>query len=188
MKLRHPALIRFCGFAGASIIKGLIGTLRTRIDCRASGMLPLDARRRRCIYAFWHGNMLAATKFGPHVQVLISHHADGELIAQVIQRLGMHTVRGSTTRGGARAVLELIRHDRPAHVVITPDGPRGPRRHVQPGMIFLASRTGMPIVLLGIGYQKAWRARSWDRFAVPYPFSLATFVTSAPIQVPRDLD
>lgn len=188
MKLRHPTLIRFAAFAGASLIQGLISTLRTRVDCRASGTLPLDARRQRCIYAFWHENMLAATRFGPHAQVLISNHADGELIAQIIQRLGMHAVRGSTTRGGSRAVLELLRNDRPAHVVITPDGPRGPRRHLQPGLVYLASRTGMPIVLLGIGYEKAWRAKSWDRLAVPYPMSLATFVTSAPIRVPRDLD
>lgn len=187
MKLRHPALIRLLGFAGAWVIKGWHGTLRMRVDSRASGGLPLDPRRRRCIYAFWHENMFVATRFGAKTNVLISEHADGELIAQVTRHMKMGAVRGSSRRGGGRALLELLRLHKARHIAITPDGPRGPRRKLQPGVVFLASRMGLPIVLIGVGYEKAWRANSWDRFATPHPFSLATCVTTAPIDVPAGL-
>ena len=187
MKLRHPALIRLLGFASAWLIKGWHSTLRMRVDSAASGGLPLHPRRGRCIYAFWHENMFVATRFGAKTNVLISQHADGDLSAQITRHMKMGAVRGSSRRGGSGALLELLRLDKARHIAITPDGPRGPRRRLQPGVVFLASRTGLPIVLVGVGYEKAWRARSWDRFAVPYPFSLTTCVTTAPIHVPAGL-
>jgi lysophospholipid acyltransferase (LPLAT)-like uncharacterized protein len=82
-------------------------------------------------------------------------------------------------------MLEAARH---SHLAMTPDGPRGPRRRVQPGTIYLAAKTGLPIVPFGVGFAKAWRARSWDRFAVPYPYSRVTLVSAAPIDVPPELD
>ena len=187
MKLRHPALIRGLGFVGAWILKGWLGPLRIRQDSDASGGVPLHPRHGRFIYAFWHEHILFGARFGAKSQVLISKHADGELITQIVLRMGMTAVRGSSRRGGTGALLELIRKSRRSHLALTPDGPKGPRRRVQPGLAFLASRTGLPIVLLGFGYEKAWRARSWDQFAVPHPFSLATCVTSAPIHVPAKL-
>jgi hypothetical protein len=84
--------------------------------------------------------------------------------------------------------LSLIRCEQSAHLAITPDGPRGPRRQVQLGVVLLASCTGLPIVPVGIGYSRAWRARSWDRFAVPQPFSTVTGVVQPPIVVPPNLD
>lgn len=187
MKLRHPALIRLLGFVCAWIIKGWIASLRMRVDCRGSGALPLDPRRHRCIYTFWHENMLVATQFGAKSTVLISQHADGELIAQAVRHMNMRSIRGSSRRGGSGALLELLRLGKTGHIAITPDGPRGPRRRLQPGLVYLASRTGLPIVLIGVGYQKAWRVNSWDRFAIPHPFSLSTCVASAPIHVPPGL-
>jgi lysophospholipid acyltransferase (LPLAT)-like uncharacterized protein len=127
---------------------------------------------------------------GVTARVLTSEHADGQLITEVIQRLGFGVVRGSTTRGGVKAVLRLLDlHD--THLAITPDGPRGPRRQVQPGLVYLSSRLGLPIVPSGFAYERPWRMKSWDRFAVPRPFTRARCVTSNPILVPpgaeRDL-
>src|SRR5207253_7835479 len=100
MKIRHPALLRTLGFAGAWLLKAWLGTLRIREDCVPCGGLPIDPRRRRVIFAFWHENTLLAAKYGAQSQVLISKHADGELITQVILRMGMVAVRGSSRRGG----------------------------------------------------------------------------------------
>src|SRR5206468_6190352 len=106
------------------------------------------------LYAFWHEHLLLpAYHYGRRdIRVLISTHADGQLIAEVCRRLGFGLVRGSTTRGGVEAVRQMLRDGGASHLAITPDGPRGPRRRVQPGVSFLASRTGLPVVPMGIGH------------------------------------
>src|SRR5215217_5750323 len=111
---------------------------------------------------------------------------DGEIMTQIVSRLGFTTVRGSSTRGGARALREMRHRADRGHLCITPDGPKGPRRSVQPGLPYLASRTGFPIVLLALATRDPWRARSWDRFAIPRPFSAATCVSPEAIHVPAD--
>jgi lysophospholipid acyltransferase (LPLAT)-like uncharacterized protein len=145
--------------------------------------------RGNYIYAFWHEHMLMpAYLYGQaDIHVLISRHADGQLIAEIVERLGFRTVRGSTTRGGVEALREMVKLGRTGHLAITPDGPRGPRRQVQPGVVYLASRTGLPVVPFSYGYERAWRAKSWDRFAVPRPFSKAVCVSLDPIFVPPDV-
>jgi lysophospholipid acyltransferase (LPLAT)-like uncharacterized protein len=189
MKLRHPGLIRLVGFVAAWIIKGLVTSLRLRVDFRATEGIPDPRRRRnRRICVFWHENMLVATRIGARTDVLVSQHADGELITQTIRHMGMGAARGSSRRGGSAALLKLVGSRAGRHMAVTPDGPRGPRRRLQPGVVYLSSRTGVPLVLLGVGYEKAWRARSWDRFAVPCPFSRATMITSTPIYVPPALE
>jgi len=120
------------------------------------------------------------------IYILISQHADGQLIAEVCENLGFRTVRGSTTRGGADAIRHMMRLS--AHLAITPDGPRGPRRKTQQGLTYLAARTGLPIVPVGIAFRRPWRMSSWDRFALPKPWSLGVCVTDDPIEVPADAD
>jgi lysophospholipid acyltransferase (LPLAT)-like uncharacterized protein len=190
MKIRHPMLIKALGFAIACLVRLWIATLRYRY--RPLGP-SLDPTKRgftgRYIYAFWHENILVpAYHYGRRdVHVLISQHADGRLIAEVVRHLGFRVVAGSTTRGGVEAVRQMVRLSRSAHLAITPDGPRGPRRRVQPGAIYLAARTGLPIVPFGIAYAHAWRMNSWDRFALPRPWSAAACVTAQPIHVPEAL-
>lgn len=188
MKLRHPFLIRAAAFAGAWILRGWVSTLCYRKDGRATGGLPQSEKLGRCLYVFWHEHMLAASTFGKNVEVLISKHADGELITQLTHHMGMKAVRGSSRRGGAGAILEILRSKRSGHFVLTPDGPRGPRRQAQSGVIFLASKSGLPVMPVGFGYESAWRARSWDRLALPLPYSLVTLVAAPPIHVPPNLD
>jgi lysophospholipid acyltransferase (LPLAT)-like uncharacterized protein len=120
--------------------------------------------------------------------VLISNHADGKILGSLIHSMGMGMVCGSTNRGGVEAVRKLTRPDVPwRHLAVTPDGPRGPRRVVQPGVIYVASRTGMKIVPVGVAYTRPWRAKSWDAFAIPKPMTKAVCVTPEPIVVPDKL-
>jgi lysophospholipid acyltransferase (LPLAT)-like uncharacterized protein len=188
MKLRHPWAIRIAAFFAAGLIRLWMGTVRYRFAGSEAGAHPADPRVGRFIYAFWHESLLVPTILKTTCRILSSQHADGELMAQVCRRLGFQVVRGSTTRGGVSALLELTTGGQAAHVAFTPDGPRGPRRRVQLGTVALASLTGLPIVAFGVGFSRAWRARSWDRFAVPRPFSTAFIVTAPVLHVPANLD
>jgi lysophospholipid acyltransferase (LPLAT)-like uncharacterized protein len=186
MKFRHPLAIRALAFVCAQVARVWISTLRPRMYAKDGRRHPVDPREDRYIYAFWHDGLLAPLTVHSHpIQVLISQHADGELIAQTCQRLGVDVIRGSSGKGGCQALLEMIRHsDQAAHLVITPDGPRGPRHELKPGILMVASHSGLPIVPVGIAFSSAWRARSWDRFAVPRPFSRMVGVVGQPIALP----
>jgi lysophospholipid acyltransferase (LPLAT)-like uncharacterized protein len=187
MKLRHPWLIRLAARLAAVVIRLWLATLRRRIDFGGAQRHPADPDRERFIYGFWHENLLAGITFRGRITALISQHADGELITLIARDLGFGAARGSTTRGGAQGLLDLWHHSRRSHLTVTPDGPRGPRRRVQAGLIFLAARTGLPIVVFGVGYSWAWRASSWDRFAVPWPGSTLYCVAAPPIRIPPDV-
>ena len=172
----------------AGVLRLLLSTLRVRVFSAGDIRHPSDPSQQPFIYAFWHESLLAPAKMKTPVKVLISRSADGELIAQVCARLGIGVVRGSSKRGGMQALLELLREDGQTHLAITPDGPRGPRREVQQGVVFLSSQTGLPIMPVGIGFTRAWRAGSWDRFALPLPGSQVCGVLGEPILVPSDAD
>jgi lysophospholipid acyltransferase (LPLAT)-like uncharacterized protein len=120
--------------------------------------------------------------------MLLSRHRDADILAVIARLTGFGAVRGSTGRGGHEALEQLIKLSSTQHITITPDGPRGPRRQMAYGPIYLASRTGLPIVALGFGYQRPWRINSWDRFAVPRPFTRARAIVSPPITIPPRLE
>ncbi len=190
MKIQHPALVRAVGVSGAWLIRRLVGTTKFHFRYADPRVNPEVARRtkERYLYAFYHEVMLFPAYFWawPEMQILISEHRDGELITQVVKRLGFGVVRGSTTRGGARALREMTHRVDQGHLCVTPDGPKGPRRHVHQGLAYLASRTGLPIVGAGMAFSNPWRANSWDRFAIPRPFGHATCVVPEAVTVPRD--
>jgi lysophospholipid acyltransferase (LPLAT)-like uncharacterized protein len=191
MKLRHPFLLKAAGMGAAWTVKLWLGTLRHKYRPLGPNLDPNHpGLKERYIYAFWHENLLLpAYHFGrPDIWVLISRHADGQVMAEACRHLSFRLVRGSTTRGGVEAVRQLVKMGRKGHLGITPDGPKGPRRIVQPGLIYLAARTGLPIAPCGFSYDRPWRLRSWDRFALPRPYSLSTCVTAEPIHVPEDAD
>jgi len=144
----------------------------------------------RCIFAFWHARMfpLVYTHRGRAVGVLVSQHRDGQWIASVIERLGFATARGSSTRGGEEGVREMLDLAERRHLLaITPDGPRGPREQVKAGIVYLASRTGFPVVPVATESRSAWVFRSWDRFRIPRPFARVVVAYGAPLAIPRDL-
>jgi lysophospholipid acyltransferase (LPLAT)-like uncharacterized protein len=188
MKLRNLTLIKTTGLVAAGILRCWLETLSTRVWAADGRIHPADPAAERFIYAFWHECLLAPATFKARVHVLISYHSDGELISQVCRHLGIGVVRGSTSRGGAQAVMKMVDRLSDSHIAITPDGPRGPRRQVQLGTVFLASITGIPIVPVGVGFQRAWRASSWDRFALPAPYSTMYGVLGTPLYVPPNLD
>ena len=132
------------------------------------------ARQESFVVVFWHGEILPITwcHRGLPFWPLISTHADGELIARVVRALGFGTVRGSSSRGGSRALREMLRLLRDGKAVgVTPDGPRGPRHGFSPGALIAAWRAGRPVVAIRISANRAWRARSWDRHLIPKPFA-----------------
>jgi lysophospholipid acyltransferase (LPLAT)-like uncharacterized protein len=187
VKIRKPWLLKLIGLLAFWLIRLWMSTVYYRIVQLDDEPHPINARRRRCIYVLWHESLLFPTRFRVKIHVLISHHADGELIAQICRHLGFKTVRGSSSRGGLEALRKLVKLAKTTHLMVTPDGPRGPRQKVQPGLIFLAAQTGLPIVPVGVGYRHAWRLRSWDRFAVPRPWTKAVAVAGPFFHVPAKL-
>jgi lysophospholipid acyltransferase (LPLAT)-like uncharacterized protein len=188
VKLRNPWLIRLVGLFGAWLFRLWMGTLRYRIAFSDGTAHPTDPRTTRHLYTSWHESLLVAASWKTRAHTLISHHADGELIAQVCRHLRIGVVRGSSTRGAGEALLRLWRQSRRTHLALTPDGPRGPRRRVKRGLAFLASCTGLPVVGFGVGYSRAWRFPSWDRFALPWPWSTVYCVFSRAVHVPPGLE
>jgi lysophospholipid acyltransferase (LPLAT)-like uncharacterized protein len=139
------------------------------------------------LLTFWHGRMLYFIHLYRYQRftVLVSQSRDGEFISQVLARFGIHATRGSSSRGGTRALLEMVKRMRRGfYAAITPDGPRGPRGHVQPGIVIVAQKTGAPI--LPAAYNAKWKTvlRSWDGFILPLPFSRVVVVYGEPIYVP----
>lgn len=189
LRPQRPGALNALGLVGAGLLRLWLGTLHFRY--RPLGP-DVDPRRpslgARYIYAMWHETLLLPVqRFArPDISVLISTHADAELIAQICRRLRVGVVRGSTTRGGVEALRGLLQRGRRMHLALTPDGPRGPRRRVQPGVVYLASRLGLPLVPTGFGFERPWRAGSWDRMVLPRPGTRARCVTGDPVPVPAD--
>ncbi|MEM9657294.1 MAG: lysophospholipid acyltransferase family protein [Planctomycetota bacterium] len=156
-------------------------------DQSVDPLYPADYSR---IYVFWHEYILLPLYLRGHcnLTMLLSKHRDADILARVALHLGFQCVRGSTYGGAAAALRELTRLGRRKHLTITPDGPRGPRRRLAQGPVFLASRTQMPLVPLGFGVDRPWRVRSWDRFAIPRPFSRARAVVGPEIYIPSNAD
>ena len=179
------------GTIGPPIVRAWASTLRFRWladDAAMDAMLPDSPGG---IYVFWHQRMLAlAGSFrNSGFRVLISEHGDGEMIARIIARLGMRPVRGSATRGGARAVLELLRDEKDGvRIAITPDGPRGPRHFLHEGTVYLASRAGLAIHPVAVAFKRYRELPTWDGFILPAPFSPALVRVGVPIRVPPGLD
>ena len=170
MKIRNPFVIKTACSLGSSFVYLLGCTIRVRIRCLGEDYSP-DAPNLNCraIYLFWHDCMLLPSFIyaRPDIHVLVSQHTDGVFIGDVMKRIGFSMAYGSSMRGGFNAIRQMLKLSKTSHFAITPDGPRGPRRQLKMGAVFLAAQTGMPIVPVGCGYSSAWRAKSWDRFACP---------------------
>ncbi len=179
------------GVLGSIIIRLLFGTMSIK-EIPDGYVRDIEHQGRHAIYAFWHAHMLLPCYVGRNhnVKVLISQHRDGEYIAQVVQRLGYGVARGSTTRGGAKALLRMIKKikEESISLAITPDGPKGPRFVAQSGAILLGQKTQYPIIPVMIYLAKYWEVPSWDRFCIPKPFSKARIFYGDPIVVPPILE
>ncbi|MBD5165651.1 lysophospholipid acyltransferase family protein [Helicobacter sp.] len=163
-----------------------------RFEFRVSSeVLDKIAEKQVFIVAFWHGELLLQSlicnKFlnrHQKVSVLISQHFDGELIARVIRYFGIDSLRGSSSKGGAKALLEAIKKIKQnEYIIITPDGPSGPYHSVADGIVLLAQKSKVPIVISRVLYQNFWEFKSWDRFRIPKPFSKVICVIKEPLNI-----
>jgi lysophospholipid acyltransferase (LPLAT)-like uncharacterized protein len=188
--LRRGLKFALAGSVGHALASALLSTVRFRAEHRER-LDVLMARGEPVLFALWHGRLLPLTWFHRHrdIAAMISYSEDGEYIARLVGKWGYRVVRGSTSRGGLSALRELARQVRSGRsVAITPDGPRGPRQRLQPGIIAVARMTGAPIVPLVAGCDRAWWPGQWDRFCIPKPFSRVTVLYGEPQYVPRDAD
>lgn len=170
---------------GVLVIRALASTWRYRV-VNGEAVDALRRNRQPMILALWHGQMLVPLWHhrGQGIAILISEHRDGEIIARIADSLRLRTVRGSTSRGGGRALVGLVRELTNGHdIAITPDGPRGPAESFAPGALVAAQRARAPIVAIGVHAPHAWRLKSWDRFLVPKPFSRVHIAYSDPTPV-----
>src|SRR5687768_6172758 len=173
---------------GYPIINALGHTLRWRVE----GLQHYDAivaSGRQPVMAFWHGRILPATFYFRRrgIVVITSENFDGEWIARIIERFGYGTARGSTSRGGKKAMLQLVRDMKSGRAAgFTLDGPRGPARVAQAGAVWLASATGNPLLPFHLEASSHWSLRSWDRTQIPKPFSTVALAVGEPIGVPRE--
>jgi lysophospholipid acyltransferase (LPLAT)-like uncharacterized protein len=172
----------------------LIASLGATLKWRTEGLEHLEAvlaSGRQPIMAFWHGRILPATVYFRRrgIVVITSENFDGEWIAGIIERFGYGTARGSTSRGGRRALLQLTRDmaaGKPAGFTV--DGPRGPARVAQPGAVWLAKATGNPVLPFHIEAERCWTLASWDRTQIPKPFSTVALSLGAPLEIAPDTD
>jgi lysophospholipid acyltransferase (LPLAT)-like uncharacterized protein len=192
--IRQTRKAALTGTLAGWLIRAWSMTLRADIEDRA-GVIRPTGPAGPVIYVLWHNRIFTAPPLWRNsagnlrsVVVLTSASRDGATLAAAMAVLGFGAVRGSSSRRGAAALIALRRALRDGFdVCITPDGPRGPRYVVQPGVIKLASATGAPIVPIHIRFSSAWRLNSWDRFAIPKPLSRVRMIIDDPLVVGPDL-
>ena len=148
---------------------------------------PKQIADENVIIAFWHGELLLMPymyrfyRKTPHVKVLISEHFDGNLIANTLSFFSLGTIRGSSTRGGVKALIESLKALKNGDDIgITPDGPKGPRHSVSDGMILMAKKANVKVVFAEIVAKNAWQLDSWDKFMIPKPFGRIDYYISEP--------
>jgi len=171
----------------AGLGRGYLRLLQATCRFRQEGAVEAarNARARGpVLWAFWHNRLL-----GPLIPyrnqgsgVVISQSRDGELITRIVEGFGYVGLRGSSSRGGSQALRGLLRHlSAGRDVAFTPDGPRGPRYQVHPGLAYLAGKTGHPVVPMGVAYSRKAVFSSWDRFQLPLPFATVLLHVSEPL-------
>lgn len=188
--LKDRLTIRAADLGFYLLIRVIGATIRFQIEgwenfesIERAGKLP--------IYAFWHDRIFAGTYFFRNrgIAVITSQSKDGEYIARFIQRLGYGAIRGSSTRGGVGALVEMIKAMRAGTpTAFTLDGPKGPRYAAKPGAVLLAKKTGNPIMPFVVECKKYWTIRSWDRLQIPKPFTKAKVIIGTPIYVATNVD
>ena len=184
-------LNNLAGLLVSSVVRHWMGTLEYKCAYYDESVDPVKPSYcGQKIYIFWHEYILFPLylRGNCNLTMLLSRHRDTDILSRMAYHMGFEFVRGSSNRGGVAALRELVRRSRNMNLTITPDGPRGPRRTLASGPIYLASKLGLPIVAMGYGFDRPWRMKTWDHHAVPRPLSRARAVISPAIHVPADLD
>ena len=184
-KFWHRVMLRLGPGVAFFLIKFLQWTMRIE-EVNGERVRDFWKRGENAIGVFWHGRLLMTPVVygGRGLKILISRHRDGELISRTVRYFGLGTIRGSSTRGGIAGIKGLVRALQNGYdVAFAPDGPRGPRYKVQPGVIQLAKLSGRPIFPFTFSATPRKVLHSWDRFIIPLPFSHGVFVWGDPIWV-----
>ncbi len=179
---------KFFGQFNALVLPSALDMLDLRITHYDRSVDPARSEyKEHVIFSFWHEYISVILPRWGHtpLTILCSQHRDGEWVNQTGLALGMRVVRGSTSRGGSSAIRQLKKSCKTSSLAISPDGPRGPRREMALGPVFLASLLGLPIVPVGVGISNPWRLNTWDRFAIPRPLSRVRMIFGPKIFVPR---
>ena len=204
MRLRDRIALALAGGLGPILLRGLYSSLRFQVMGSENleavggrggtkgprGPEGTEGDARPVIFVAWHGRLLPLLYWyrDRGVVMLVSGHRDGEYLARLAAGLGYGAVRGSSTRGGGRAMRELVRIVREGRsLAITPDGPQGPRERMKLGALQVARLSGAPLIPILAGTDRAWWIEGWDRFLVPKPFATIRIAVGRARTVPRDL-
>lgn len=189
--LKSDAFRTAACWLGALYIRLVWATGRWRVENQDSPRRYWD-KGETFILSFWHGHimmMIYGWDRDKPMHMLISQHRDGLLISRTIGHFGIHTVAGSSSKGGAGALRQMVKMLKSGEYVgITPDGPRGPRMRASDGVVAIARMAGVPIIPCAFACRRRKLARSWDRFQIALPFSEGLVLWGDPIAVPRDAD
>ena len=191
------ALKVYGGGAVAAVIITLLARSVRWKDVDLAGARVRDVKGPPGLFLFWHGRILMSPRVywkfrgkrrhPPYM--LISQHGDGRLIAFAVRLMGIFSVAGSSTRGGMKALLEMLRLVEVGHDMgFTPDGPRGPRYECKEGVALVAQKSGLPIYPLAFSTERHWQLRSWDGMIIPKPFSRGVAIIGEPITISQDED
>ena len=177
--------VRWSSRFGAAFIHAIARTWRFR-SVNEEAYRASHADGKAIVMTLWHGEMLPLLYYhrNRQIAVMVSEHGDGEIIARILASFGFRLVRGSTSRGAARALIAVDRElGAGFDVGITPDGPRGPLHSVAPGALLAAHRAGVPIVPLAASASAFWQLGSWDGFMIPKPFARVTIAYGDPLVI-----
>ncbi len=189
-KLRNAAGRRLGTRFGAVAIRTLARTWQ-HVELGSEHRRQAERDHSALLVAMWHGRGVVGAAFYDveSCQVLVSASEDGSMATTILGRLGYEIIRGSSSKGGVRALREMIACLQGGqHVGITPDGPRGPLHSMSPGLVFLSRATGAPVLPFGLAVDRAWRLNTWDDYCLPKPRARVVAVYRPVIRVPRDAD
>ncbi len=188
--LKKRLLIRAADIAFYLLISLIGRTVRFEVE-GLEHLEQIENSGKQPIYCFWHDRIFLGTYYFRHrgIVVITSQSLDGEYIARFIQRLGYGAIRGSSTRGGTKALVEMIRVMKTGiPMAFTVDGPKGPRYQVKAGPATLAKKTGNPMMPFVLEARRYWTVNSWDRLQIPKPFTTAKLIIDKPIYIHADAD
>lgn len=185
--MKQKLILAISSLIGPLLIKFVGMTWRVKWD----GLDNLASARQgdgRVLFCSWHSRLLGLCYAHRHrnIGIMVSKSFDGEWITRIVTRLGYRTFRGSASRNGAAALVEMLHGKDQGDLALTVDGPRGPAQKVKPGAITLASRASLPIVPISYVASSAWLLKTWDRFILPKPFSIITVRYGLPIVIARN--
>lgn len=183
-RLADRMLLACAPAAAEGVIRSLSRLMRLEV-VGEEALQPLLMNNQAVIYAFWHDQLLMMIKGysgGKNVRILISASKDGELIARTMGRFGFATVRGSSNRGATESLKQMLRLAKSGtSLALTPDGPKGPRHQLKPGVAQIACRSGCPVVPVAFACSHGYRFGSWDRFLLPFPWARGVYSYGEPL-------